>query len=114
MERRRLLHLTKQSQILLSKPKFLSSLNRTTILRTGPCKRDMANRRFPSKPRIFPSVGWDGIGPSVPVEEESIPTNRAEKFYPVYIGELFNYRYQVVGKLGYGSSATIWLCRDLV
>ncbi|KAL4958916.1 kinase-like domain-containing protein [Aspergillus stella-maris] len=34
-------------------------------------------------------------------------------FYPVRVGEVLNHRYQIVGKLGYGSSATVWLCRDL-
>ncbi|PYH94469.1 kinase-like protein [Aspergillus ellipticus CBS 707.79] len=65
------------------------------------------------EPRVFPSSGWENIEPSLPVEEESIPTYRPEKFYPVYIGEVFNHRYQIVGKLGYGSSATVWLGRDL-
>ncbi|GES57283.1 kinase-like protein [Aspergillus terreus] len=37
-----------------------------------------------------------------------------ERFYPGHISEVFNRRYQVVGKLGYGSSATAWLCRDLM
>ncbi|CAG7916448.1 unnamed protein product [Penicillium olsonii] len=38
---------------------------------------------------------------------------QTRKFYPVYIGEVFNHRYQVLGKLGYGSNATVWLGRDL-
>lgn len=67
-----------------------------------------------SKPRVFPRSGWVIIDPSIPIEEESIPTYRPEKFYPVYIGEVFNDRYQVVGKLGYGSSTTVWLGRDLL
>ena len=29
------------------------------------------------------------------------------------LGEVFNSRYQVVAKLGFGTSSTIWLCRDL-
>lgn len=29
------------------------------------------------------------------------------------IGETFKSRYQVVGKLGYGSYATVWLCKDI-
>ncbi|EAW16922.1 putative protein kinase [Aspergillus fischeri NRRL 181] len=74
----------------------------------------MAVLRRPSEPRVFPRSGWDTIDPSVPVEEETIPTYRPDKFYPVHIGEVFNHRYQVVGKLGYGSSATVWLCRDLL
>lgn len=77
-----------------------------------PNKRDMAHLHSPSKPRVFPRSGWDIIDPSIPIEEESIPTYRPEKYYPVYIGEVFNRRYQVLGKLGYGSSATVWLGRD--
>lgn len=74
----------------------------------------MVDLRSASEPRVFPRSGWDVIDPSLPIEEESIPIYRPEKFYPVHIGEIFNRRYQVVGKLGYGSSATVWLCRDLL
>ena len=74
----------------------------------------MADLRSLSEPRVFPRSGWENVNPSIPIEEESIPTYRAEKFYPVHIGEVFNHRYQVVGKLGYGSSATVWLCHDLL
>ena len=34
-------------------------------------------------------------------------------FYPVCIGEVFEDRYQVLGKLGFGSNSTVWFCRDL-
>ncbi|OJJ45156.1 hypothetical protein ASPZODRAFT_100384 [Penicilliopsis zonata CBS 506.65] len=74
----------------------------------------MADQHAPWEPRVFPRSGWDLIDPSVRIEEETIPSYRAGKFYPVHIGEVFNCRYQVVGKLGYGSSATVWLCRDLI
>ncbi|PLB50864.1 kinase-like protein, partial [Aspergillus steynii IBT 23096] len=55
----------------------------------------------------------DELDTSLLVEEESIPTYKPELFYPAHIGDVFNHRYQVVGKLGYGSSSTVWLCRDL-
>ena len=29
------------------------------------------------------------------------------------LGQLFHDRYRVIGKLGYGSAATVWLCNDL-
>ncbi|PYH43580.1 uncharacterized protein BP01DRAFT_417287 [Aspergillus saccharolyticus JOP 1030-1] len=64
----------------------------------------MADPRLPSEPRVFPASGWDKVNPSLPVEKETILTYRPEEFYPVCIGEVFNDRYQVVGKLGYGSS----------
>ncbi|KAI9678157.1 MAG: hypothetical protein M1817_006102 [Caeruleum heppii] len=48
------------------------------------------------------------------VEEERFAWYKPTQFYPVRIGEVFNSRYQVVGKLGYGACSTVWLCRDLV
>lgn len=114
MERKRLFYLLKK-QPLFPTSQFSSNLNiASTVLCTGFSKRGMADIRSPSEPRVFPSSGWDNINTSLLVEEELIPTYRIEKFYPVHIGEVFNDRYQVVGKLGYGSSATVWLCRDLV
>ncbi|XP_019906995.2 SRSF protein kinase 3 isoform X4 [Esox lucius] len=34
-------------------------------------------------------------------------------FHPVHIGDIFNRRYKVVSKLGWGYFATVWLCLDL-
>ncbi|XP_055366282.1 SRSF protein kinase 3 [Betta splendens] len=34
-------------------------------------------------------------------------------YHPVQIGDVFNRRYQVVAKLGWGYFATVWLCLDL-
>ncbi|POR35272.1 Uncharacterized protein TPAR_04552 [Tolypocladium paradoxum] len=47
-----------------------------------------------------------------PFEEEELPSYRAENFYPVQIGHVFNSRYRVVAKLGFGAGSTVWLCRD--
>lgn len=68
----------------------------------------------PSEPRTFPSTGFKLIDTSILVEEESIPSYKSQRYYPARIGEVFNARYQTVGKLGYGSSSTVWLCHDLV
>ena len=111
MERKRLFYLLKK-QSLFPTSRFSSNLNIASATRFS--KRGMADIRSPSEPRVFPSSGWDSIDTSLSVEEETIPTYRPEKFYPVHIGEVFNHRYQVVGKMGYGSSATVWLCRDLL
>lgn len=46
-------------------------------------------------------------------EEETLPNFNAEEFYPVRIGGKLNGRYVVLGKLGYGASATVWLCQDM-
>jgi serine/threonine-protein kinase SRPK3 len=56
---------------------------------------------------------FDAIERDQLVEEETLPEYNPELFYPVRLGEVFNGRFQVVAKLGYGSSSIIWLARDL-
>ncbi|KAK3679290.1 hypothetical protein LTR78_000851 [Recurvomyces mirabilis] len=46
------------------------------------------------------------------VEEAMVRGYKAEHYYPVRIGDVFQERYKIVGKLGYGSASTVWLCRD--
>ncbi|KAI1905611.1 hypothetical protein LOZ52_006768 [Ophidiomyces ophidiicola] len=47
------------------------------------------------------------------IEEELLPTYKAEKYFPAEIGQVLKDRYQIIGKLGYGGSSTVWLSRDL-
>ena len=47
------------------------------------------------------------------IEEENLPDYLAEHYYPVRIGQLLESRYQIVGKLGFGVTSTVWLTRDL-
>jgi non-specific serine/threonine protein kinase len=46
------------------------------------------------------------------VEEETLPHYDFSHFYPVKIGDVYQDRYKVIGKLGYGAYSTSWLCRD--
>ncbi|KAE8150472.1 protein kinase [Aspergillus avenaceus] len=67
-------------------------------------------RRLPSPARQFPP------GPLVDsnkVEEEKLAWYSHENFFPVKIGDVFQSKYQVVEKLGYGGYSTVWLCKDL-
>ncbi|KAB8213320.1 kinase-like domain-containing protein [Aspergillus novoparasiticus] len=114
MLKRRLLNILKKNTLSHTSQFSFNQNTVSSFSCTGLNKRGMTDLRSPSEPRVFPASGWDIVDPSLPIEEESIPTYRPEKFYPVRIGEIFNHRYQVVGKLGYGSSATVWLCRDLL
>lgn len=50
---------------------------------------------------------------SQPIEEEKTPYYDPKRFYPARLGEVLNDRYQIVTKLGYGTSSTVWLARDL-
>ncbi|KAF9073510.1 putative CDK4/6 [Rhodocollybia butyracea] len=75
--------------------------------------RQLFTRRA-SSPRNFPSSGFKIIDGAEKLEEENWDWYEPGIFYPVRIGEVFQSRYQVVGKLGYGSRSTAWLCRDLI
>ena len=67
----------------------------------------------PSMPRTFPIDGFQTLGTRQLFEQETMPEYEADHFYPVRLGEVSSNRYQTVTKLGYGSSSTIWLARDL-
>ncbi|KAK1147188.1 hypothetical protein N8T08_001927 [Aspergillus melleus] len=57
------------------------------------------------------------VAPKLPVgeaiEEEHMPYHDPARFYPARLGDVLHDRYQLATKLGYGSSSTIWLARDL-
>ena len=65
------------------------------------------------KPLVFPSTGFQTFGDDVLLEEEGLPDYSRDALYPVRLGEVFTDRYQVVGKLGFGMSSTVWLARDM-
>lgn len=47
------------------------------------------------------------------IEEETLPKYSYQTFYGVKIGEkLNNGRYEIITKLGFGMTATVWLARD--
>ena len=70
--------------------------------------------RAPSPARSFPSSGFITLPVSEKIEEETFKWYNPTQFYPVRIGQVFESRYQVVSKMGYGSTSTVWLGRDLV
>ena len=70
--------------------------------------------RQPWLTKDFSNPRFERIGVSQLIEEETLPDYLAERYYPVRIGELLGSRYQVVGKLGFGTTSTVWLARDLI
>ncbi|KAK3331707.1 kinase-like domain-containing protein [Cercophora scortea] len=87
---------------------LLSSLSATVGFSTA------RPRSLPqSQPHSFASSGYNSIDRDQSVEEETMPEYNPNHFYPVSLGEIFDGRFQTVAKLGYGSSSTIWLARDL-
>lgn len=82
-------------------PSFKSFSNQS------PCQRPIFNAA--EKARLLPTGGFSTIKADQLIEEEEMPDYRAERFYPVHLGDIFQNRYQVVAKLGFGSCSTIWL-----
>ncbi|KAH7006511.1 hypothetical protein EDB82DRAFT_493726 [Fusarium venenatum] len=69
--------------------------------------------QVPLRRRIFPNQNFIRIPASSKVEEETLPDYLPARYYPVRIGEVFVDRYQMIGKLGFGASSTVWLANDL-
>ncbi|KMQ42615.1 hypothetical protein HL42_6654 [Trichophyton rubrum] len=72
-----------------------------------------ALRKPPSLPIIFPTGGFETVPPSVVLEEERFEQFKQGQYYPANIGDVLTSRYQVIGKLGFGTTSTVWLARDL-
>ena len=47
------------------------------------------------------------------VEEERAPNYNPRHFCPIQLHSVIANRYQVASKLGWGTSSTVWLARDL-
>ncbi|KAJ5513879.1 hypothetical protein N7463_003431 [Penicillium fimorum] len=61
----------------------------------------------------FPQSGFEVIKPSKILEEERFAEFKKGHYYAVNIGDVLVSKYQVVGKLGFGTTSTVWLARDL-
>jgi serine/threonine-protein kinase SRPK3 len=46
------------------------------------------------------------------IEEETMPGYEAESFHPTNLGDLLHGRYEILAKLGWGASSTVWLGKD--
>ncbi|KAF2743283.1 kinase-like protein [Sporormia fimetaria CBS 119925] len=64
-------------------------------------------------PLDFPTTGFAIIADDRIVDEEILDEFREGLFCPIAIGEVVGDKYQIVRKLGYGKSSTVWLARNL-
>ncbi|CAG7928334.1 unnamed protein product [Penicillium olsonii] len=71
-----------------------------------------ALRGPPLPPIYFPS-GFETVRPAEVLDEERFEHFKQGKYYPANIGDVLSSRYQIVGKLGFGTTSTVWLARDL-
>lgn len=98
-----------------SPPLYLTGVQRVhpglpSITRT---RRAVTSKQWTSAPREFPTAGFGLIDTSMEIEEETLPNYHPDKYYPVQQGEVLRERYQILAKLGYGVTSTVWFGKDL-
>lgn len=115
-------HVTRRVGLRLTTVTWRTNYQRFRILKTASCIRMFTGTSWlrtwsifnvPESPRALPSSGYVSMDANQLIEEEEIPDYRADRFYPMRLGEVFEDRYQVLAELGFGSSSTTWLARDL-
>lgn len=89
-----------------------TSIRMTCFLELLPCRR-LGFRSSGKLQEETQSQQATTIPSSTPIEEETVAGYRPDRYYPAQIGETLHGRYRIVGKLGYGVSSTVWMCRDL-
>lgn len=111
---------TSKAQCSIMTCRFPPFLNRFTYRRMSFSPRQMSQNFYRYSTmfdrnlvRSFPTSGFGHVSLNDKFEEENLPRYHAERFYPVRIGDVYNDCYQILAKLGFGSTSTIWLCRDL-
>ena len=72
-----------------------------------------STKRLDRLATVSTSSHFERIDSSYLVEEETVYGYNPKHYYPVKLGETLHERYKIIGKLGFGSASTVWLCRDL-
>ncbi|GFN13388.1 putative protein kinase [Aspergillus tubingensis] len=76
--------------------------------------RISVNKVFKSSPYKQSNVPRQTLLPAAElIEEECTPRYKPDHYYPVRLYDILNDRYQITAKLGWGTSSTVWLARDL-
>ncbi|OCK87907.1 uncharacterized protein K441DRAFT_709141 [Cenococcum geophilum 1.58] len=65
-------------------------------------------QRAPSPPLRFLTTGFKVFAPSEILDKERFEEFKLGRYYLVNIGEVFDSKYQVIGKLGFGVTSTVY------
>lgn len=88
-------------------------LSRALLLMLSSLLRSLPRLGRRWKPLNFTNPNFVRIPEYHKIDEETLPDYVASHYYPTRIGEIIKERYQIVGKLGFGSTSTAWLARDM-
>ncbi|KAK3382527.1 kinase-like protein [Lasiosphaeria ovina] len=78
--------------------------------------REKKAEPVPAAPLTFPTTGFPKLDPLEKWEEETLPMYDPKEYYPARLGQVITHdkdQYQLIAKLGFGSSSTVWLCYNL-
>ncbi|PLB45873.1 CMGC protein kinase [Aspergillus steynii IBT 23096] len=70
-------------------------------------------RRTPSPPMSFPTSGFEIVRSSEVLDEERFDHFKQGQYYPANTGDVLSSKYQIFGKVGFGTTSTVWLAHDL-
>ena len=66
-----------------------------------------------NEPIFASSSGESDDGDYTESDDEGEDSYKEGGYHPVHIGEIYNERYKVISKLGWGHFSTVWLCEDI-
>ena len=84
-----------------------------SIMTASPFNPKRALASLGLRPPVVTPVQPVTLPSDIPIEEELVPGYDPRHFYPVNPGDIFNNRYEMTAKLGYGSCSTVWLATDI-
>ncbi|CAG2217997.1 SRPK2 [Mytilus edulis] len=100
-----------------------SKIPRKALVLQAKKKRSKAKSRFKTDEKKRSSEAPQNKEPEYEEEEEILGSDDDEQedpsdyekggYHPVKIGDLFNNKYHVIRKLGWGHFSTVWLCWDM-
>jgi hypothetical protein len=73
----------------------------------------LALRRLSSRPTPTMNTISHLLPANILLEEEENPDYDPKRFYPARVGETIQ-KYQIVSKLGWGTSSTVWLAKGFL
>ena len=82
--------------------------------RLKPIRRTIARSLSSIRRQPLPTPPLGSLLPQdARIDEEIIPGYESKEFYPAKPGEILDDRYQILVKVGWGTSSTVWFARDM-